>query len=162
MVIKNGQMQQRKNQSYFRLRGSSTDWHLLFTHPITGHESPEGEHKYSSTLPSTSAIDGGVWVDNATPRLLYPQERPGIHCRGRWVGHRVGLDGCGKSHPSPGFDPREVPPVATSLYRLSYHGLSDTCCSVVKLLPTVNIEGLLYCVPAPRFGLHGPLPRHPG
>ena len=29
--------------------------------PITGHEGPEGEQMYSSTLPSTSALDGGAW-----------------------------------------------------------------------------------------------------
>ena len=27
-------------------------------HPRTGHESPEGEQRYSSTLPSTSSLDG--------------------------------------------------------------------------------------------------------
>ena len=27
-------------------------------HPRTGHEGPEGEEKYSSTLPLTSALDG--------------------------------------------------------------------------------------------------------
>jgi hypothetical protein len=27
-------------------------------HPRTGHEAPEGEWKYSSTLSSTSALDG--------------------------------------------------------------------------------------------------------
>ena len=30
-------------------------------HPRTGHEGPEGEQMYSSTLPSTSALDGGGW-----------------------------------------------------------------------------------------------------
>ena len=29
--------------------------------PITCHEGPEGEQMYSSTLPSTSALDGGGW-----------------------------------------------------------------------------------------------------
>ena len=29
--------------------------------PRTGHEDPEGEQTYSSTLPSTSALDGGGW-----------------------------------------------------------------------------------------------------
>ena len=43
-------------------------------HPRPGHEGPEGEQRYSSTLPSTSALDGG-WVVNATPRPLYPRER---------------------------------------------------------------------------------------
>ena len=65
-------------------------------HPITGHEGPEGEQMYNSTLSSTSALDGG-WVVNATPRPLYPRERPGTHCTGGYVGPRVGLDGCGKS-----------------------------------------------------------------
>ena len=67
-------------------------------HPRTGHEGPEGGWQmYSSTLPSTSALDG-VWVVNATPRPLYPPgKRFGAHCIGDWVGPRVGLDGCGKS-----------------------------------------------------------------
>ena len=67
---------------------------------------------YSSTLPSTLTLDGG-WVVNATPRPLYPQERPGAHCIGGWVGPRAGLDGCGKSRPPPEFDPRTVQPVAS-------------------------------------------------
>ena len=29
--------------------------------PITGHECPEWEEMYTSTLPSTSALDGGGW-----------------------------------------------------------------------------------------------------
>ena len=33
--------------------------------PRTGHEGPEGEQRYSYTLPSTSALDGGGW---STPR----------------------------------------------------------------------------------------------
>ena len=34
-------------------------------HPITGHEGPEGEQRYSSTFSLTSALDGGGW---STPR----------------------------------------------------------------------------------------------
>jgi len=34
-------------------------------HPTTGHEDPEREQMYSSTVPSTSALDGGEW---STPR----------------------------------------------------------------------------------------------
>jgi hypothetical protein len=33
--------------------------------PRTGHEDPEGEQLYSSTLSSTSALDGAEW---STPR----------------------------------------------------------------------------------------------
>ena len=52
---------------------------------------------YSSTLPSTSALDGGGW---STPRTgRYPRERPGTHCIGGWVGTRAGLDGCRKPRP---------------------------------------------------------------
>jgi len=34
-------------------------------HHRTGHEGPEGEQMYSSTLPLTSALGGGGW---STPR----------------------------------------------------------------------------------------------
>jgi len=34
-------------------------------HPRTGHERPEGEYRYSSTLSLTSALDGSGWL---TPR----------------------------------------------------------------------------------------------
>jgi len=44
---------------------------------------------------------------------LYPRERPGTHCTGRWVGRRAGLDRCGKSRSSPGFHPRTVQPIAS-------------------------------------------------
>ena len=53
------------------------------------------------------------WVDNAKPQLLYHRERAGIHCMGGWVVPRAGLDGCGKSRPTQGFDPRTVQPVAS-------------------------------------------------
>jgi len=52
------------------------------------------------------------WVVNATPRPLYPRERPGTHCIAGWMGPWAGLDGWGKSCPSPGFDPRTIQPVA--------------------------------------------------
>ena len=43
-------------------------------HSNKGHEGSEGELRYSSTLPSTSAIDGGGW---STPRpgRFTPRER---------------------------------------------------------------------------------------
>ena len=53
------------------------------------------------------------WVVNATPSHFTTLERPGTHCIGGWVGPRAGLDGCGKPHPTPGFDPRTVQPVAS-------------------------------------------------
>jgi hypothetical protein len=48
------------------------------------------------------------WVVNTAPRPLYPREKAGPHCIGGWVDPRAGLDGCGKSRPHRGFDPRTV------------------------------------------------------
>jgi hypothetical protein len=39
------------------------------------------------------------------PAALCPQERPGTHCTGGWMGPRTGL-----VSPPPGFDPRTVQP----------------------------------------------------
>jgi hypothetical protein len=43
-------------------------------HPRTGHEGPQMERRYSSTLSLTSALDD-EWVVNASPQLLYRPER---------------------------------------------------------------------------------------
>ena len=90
-------------------------------HPRIGHEGPESEQMYGSTLPSTSALDGG-WVVNATLRPLYLRERPVTSCIGCWVGPRAGLEGCGKSRPSPGIRSPCRPTRSESLYRLHYPG----------------------------------------
>ena len=67
-------------------------------HPRTGHEGPEGERMYSSTLPSSSALDVGGW-STPHPGRFTPRERPGTQCTGGWVGPRVGVDECGKYCP---------------------------------------------------------------
>jgi len=71
-----------------------------------GHESLEEEERRVSTL-LTSALDGW-WVVGATPRPLYPPEKPGVHCIGGWLGPRAGLDVCGISRP-PHRDSISVP-----------------------------------------------------
>jgi len=49
------------------------------------------------------------WVVNATPRPLYPRERPGTHYIGGWVCPTAGLDFAENLAPSPsGFDPQTV------------------------------------------------------
>ena len=54
------------------------------------------------------------WVVNGTPGRLTPgKKKPGTYCIGGWVGPRAGLDGCGKSRPPSGFDPRNVQTVAS-------------------------------------------------
>jgi hypothetical protein len=60
-------------------------------HPITGHESPEVQQSYSTTLSLTSALDA-VDGQRHAPAAL-PPERPGTHCIGGGVGPRAGLDG---------------------------------------------------------------------
>ena len=62
--------------------------------PRTDHEGLDGEQMYSSTPPSTSALDV-VGDQRLAPAALSP-ERSGTHCTGGWVGHRAGLDGSGK------------------------------------------------------------------
>ena len=63
----------------------------------------------------TSALGGGVGVVSTTSRPLYPLEGPVTHSMGGWVGHRAGLDKCGKSSPPhpPGLDPRTFHPAAS-------------------------------------------------
>jgi hypothetical protein len=61
------------------------------------------------------------WTVNATPRPLYPRDRPAVHCIGGRVGPRAGLNGCGKSRPI-GIRSPDRPARSESLYRLSYPG----------------------------------------
>jgi len=74
-------------------------------HPRTGHKGQEGEKMYSSTLPSTSALDG-VGSQRHAPAAL-PRERPGTHCIGGWVGTQ------GPVWPPSEFDPRTIQTVAS-------------------------------------------------
>jgi len=67
-------------------------------HPRTGHEGPDEEERYSSTPPLTSVLEG-VGGQRHAPAALLPRKRPNAKCIGGWVDPRVGLDGCGKSHP---------------------------------------------------------------
>jgi hypothetical protein len=56
-----------------------------------------------------------MWVggQHHAPAALPPGKRPGTHCIGGWVDPMAGLDGCGKSRHPPGFDPRNVQPIAS-------------------------------------------------
>ena len=64
----------------------------------------------------------GVGGQGHAPAALLPGKRPGTHCIGEWVGHRVGLNGYEKiSHPTGNRFP-DCPARSESLYRLSYLG----------------------------------------
>jgi hypothetical protein len=69
-------------------------------------------------------------VQGHAPAALPLQGTPGTHCIGGWVGPTTGLDGCGKSRPPPGFDPRTVQPVASRYTDYDYlgHGQVAGCC----------------------------------
>jgi hypothetical protein len=72
--------------------------------PRTGHEGPEGEYSYGSTLPLTSALDG-VGGQRHAPAALLPGKRPdGLE--GRFVRVR-------KISPPLEYNPRTVQPVAS-------------------------------------------------
>jgi hypothetical protein len=60
------------------------------------HEGPEGEQMYSSTLSSTSVLNGGGWP-TPLPGPFTSWKEPSTHETGDWVGPRVGLDMCEKS-----------------------------------------------------------------
>jgi hypothetical protein len=62
------------------------------------------EHATKAQRGSRSMIG---WVVDATPRPLYPRERPGTRCIGGWVGPRASLGGPARNE---------------SLYRLRYRG----------------------------------------
>ena len=54
-------------------------------HPRTGREGPEGEQMYSSTLPSTSALDGGGWSTTRPGRFTPEKDPVPIVQEARWV-----------------------------------------------------------------------------
>jgi hypothetical protein len=81
-------------------------------HPRTGHEGPEGEERYTSTLSLTSAVDEVGWL----------KSRPGCYTTGkenrypfyRRLGGPQGQSGrVRKISPPPGFDPQTFQPVAS-------------------------------------------------
>ena len=80
-------------------------------HPRTGHEGPKGEKMYSSTLPSTSALDG-VGGQRHAPAALPPRKTS--YPLYRRLGGPHGRSGrVRKISPPPGFDPWTVNPVAS-------------------------------------------------
>jgi hypothetical protein len=68
---------------------------VRYSSSYTGHQGPRGG--VAVLILDLGARRG--WVVSTTPQLLYPQERPGTHCTGGWVGPRAGLDVREKSRP---------------------------------------------------------------
>ena len=72
------------------------------------------------TISSLALKMGGGWVVSTTPRPLYPQERPGTHCTGDWVGPRVWTGA--EDLAAIGIRSPDRAARSESLYRLSYPG----------------------------------------
>jgi len=86
--------------------------------PITGHESPEVEYRYSSTLSLTSALDA-VGVQRHAPTALHPAKT--WYPLYRWLGGPTGpvWTGAEKSRPPTGIRSPDRLARSESLYRLS-------------------------------------------
>jgi len=89
-------------------------------HHGTGHEGPEGEERYSSTLSLTSTLDGVGGQRQATANLLLGKTRYALYRRRGGAQGRSGR--VWKISPPLRFGPRTIQPIAQSLYRLSYPG----------------------------------------
>ena len=94
-------------------------------HPITGHLGSEGEQRYSSTLPSTSVLDGCEW---STPRpgRFNPGKDPVPNVEE--TGWAPGQVWTGAENLDPaGIQSPDLPARSESLYRLSYPGRLNHC-----------------------------------
>jgi hypothetical protein len=81
-------------------------------HPRTGHEGPEGEWRYSSTLSLTLTLDEGGWSSSRPGRFTPGKEtRYPLYRRLGGLQDRSGQ--VRKISPPPGFDPRTVQPVVS-------------------------------------------------
>jgi hypothetical protein len=80
--------------------------------PRTGHEGPEGEWRYSSTLSLTSALDEGGW-STPRPSCFTPRKKTRYPLYRRLGGPQGRSGRLRKISPPPGFDPRTVQPAAS-------------------------------------------------
>ena len=88
--------------------------------PETGHEGPEGEQMYSSTLPSTSALDGGG-CSTPHPGRFTPGKDPVPIVQE--VGWAPGPVWTGAENLTPTWiRSQDRPARSESLYRLNYPG----------------------------------------
>jgi hypothetical protein len=100
-------------------------------HPRTGHESPECEKSYSSTLPLTSALD---WGECSTPR-------PGRFTPGKHpvpivqeAGWAPGPVGTGAENVAPtGIRSPDRSARSESLYKLYYPGPYKYICEIINI-----------------------------
>jgi hypothetical protein len=80
-------------------------------YPRAGYEDPEEEQMYSSTLSSTSTLNGLGGQRHAPVALSPGKTRYPLHRR--LIGPQGGSGRVRKISPPPGFDPHTVQPVAS-------------------------------------------------
>jgi hypothetical protein len=83
-------------------------------------------------------------VVGATPRPLYPRERPGTHCTGGWVGPRAGLDVYEKSRPHYHANSDLFPLLLTLLSNRSHILMShlEACVTIIRCLHIIIFVAL--------------------
>ena len=81
-------------------------------YPFTGHEGPQGEQRYNSTLFLTSALEGGEGSASRPGSTLAPGKTRYLFYR-RLGGHQDRSGHVRKISPPPEFDPRTVQPVGS-------------------------------------------------
>jgi hypothetical protein len=110
--------------------GTSTYWHLFDVategkvkgkdRPVTGHEVPEVEYRYSSTLSLTSVLDSVGGQSHAPAPITPGKTRCPLYRR---LGGPKGRSGqVRKISPPTGIRSPDPPGRSESLYRLSYPG----------------------------------------
>jgi hypothetical protein len=107
-------------------------------HPMTGHDGPDGEYRYSST-PLTSALDVRRWSALRPGRFTTGKETRYLSYTR--LGRPQGRSGrVWKISPPTGIRSLDRPACSESLYRLSYRGRH---CPLVLLVKFVVAIGLL-------------------
>ena len=120
--------------------------------PRTGHEGPEGQYRYSSTLSLTSVLDGGGWSTPRPGRLTTGKETQYPSYR-RLGGPRGRSGEVRNISPSPGFDPRTLLPVA-SRYTDGAIPVHNKLQYQLKLIKTPSITTLVHVHSYYDFILH--------
>jgi hypothetical protein len=110
-----------------------------FNLPRRAHRSDAGPQKLrdrGGEFRSSSVLNVGArweWVVNTMPQLLYPQEWPGTHCIGGWVGPEPARMGLEILAPA-GLFP-DSPVRSELLYRLHYPGPPNAGAVTCILIP---------------------------
>jgi hypothetical protein len=111
---------QTKQRGRYEIWDARDTWYLRVTTAalvtlVKGKIHPQNRHRGGAEVQAGYSffnLDDRRSGWTTLPALL-PRKRADTHCTGSWVGPRAGLDGCGKSRPPLGSDPRNVQPVAS-------------------------------------------------